>query len=348
MTDESLLKKNIDQMKRKSTDELINIWLHNNRSKYSDVTFRAIEQVLLERNISPPLQEKETNNENDYKRSFITPIIITLLLLTMAITNPNKEEYTNYIKEKVIQESKGDILVTGITMLLGKPLIENTTTTTNFILFSVFTTNIDNNEIAFLGIFKNFIPLSNSQTTNTLPAQTIPSQEGNSQFSNNTSQEGKTQPSNLPTEKIYPSESEINAVMRRTIEYDDPSTHFGVLSSSPITVSDGYDGWITAVVGTRYPTADGYGKLVFFWHDKKFIGWNAVYESISAKIVDYGTGYFIVSYPQYASRDPLSSPSLSNINITYTWNGNNFTSTGDPPQNTFGGSAKLIYVKYLE
>lgn len=39
------------------------------------------------------------------------------------------------------------------------------------------------------------------------------------------------------------------------------------------------------------------------------------------------------------------SPSLSNIYITYTWNGNNFTSTGDPPQNTFGGSAK--YVKHL-
>jgi hypothetical protein len=136
--------------------------------------------------------------------------------------------------------------------------------------------------------------------------------------------------------------------MRRTIERDDPSTHFSTLSSSPITVPDGNGGWITAAHGTRYPTADGYGQLVFFWHNKEFIGWDAIYESLSSKITDYGPGYFVVSYSNYAKGDSLASPSLPNINIKYKWNGNSFISSGEPPQNTFGGVAKIIYVKYLE
>jgi hypothetical protein len=145
---------------------------------------------------------------------------------------------------------------------------------------------------------------------------------------------------------VVPQSYEIAAQMRRTVEKDDPSTHF-TPDSTPITVSDGYEGWITAVHGHRYPTADGYGHLIFFWHNDKFLGWDAIYESLVSHIVDSGTGYFEVSYAQYATNDSLADPSLADKRIIYKWDGSSLKSSGSPPENTSDGGKK-IYVKYMK
>jgi hypothetical protein len=145
--------------------------------------------------------------------------------------------------------------------------------------------------------------------------------------------------------KIVPPQYEINADLRRTVEVSDPS--FSFLPDETVTVSDGNGGWLTAVHGTRNPTADGYGQLIFFWHNNQFIGYDATYESNQSSIADSGSGYFVISYAHYADRDPMSTPSLPNVNITYTWNGKSFTSSGSPPTNIYGAYEKLIYVKYI-
>jgi len=42
---------------------------------------------------------------------------------------------------------------------------------------------------------------------------------------------------------------------------------------------DGAGHAITAVVGVRWPSADAKGQLLFFWHDRKFIGWASATEA---------------------------------------------------------------------
>lgn len=72
----------------------------------------------------------------------------------------------------------------------------------------------------------------------------------------------------------------IRRYMRRTYElgrYADP--HFGAFSGRAV-VSDGHGGSLTAVVGLRRPSADAKGQLVFFFHNRRFLGWDSNRESI--------------------------------------------------------------------
>jgi hypothetical protein len=147
-----------------------------------------------------------------------------------------------------------------------------------------------------------------------------------------------------PLGQIVPSQGEINAELSGTVEVNNPPISF--TSDETITSSDGNGGWITSVHGTRNPSADGYGQLIFFWHNEQFIGCDAAYESSHSNILYAKPGYIVVSYTHYAENDPISTPSLPDVNIAYTWNGTNFTSSGSPPTNIYGAE-KLIYVKAL-
>jgi hypothetical protein len=178
-------------------------------------------------------------------------------------------------------------------------------------------------------VFKSGSINDYNQAINSLQAQ------GNSQATQqvqptpttNTEQPSNSQPTASNVQA--PSTDQINKIMASTVEQD--KTTYFIASSSPITVSDGAGGWITAVLGARHPSADGYGYLTFFWHNTDFIGYDATYEAMSSWIVSSGTGYITVSYAHYAQDDPLSSPSLPNVLITYKWNGKDFTSTSTPP-----------------
>jgi len=48
-------------MDEKPTDELINIWIDNNRNKWSNDAFESIKEILLKREIEIPKQYKLTN-----------------------------------------------------------------------------------------------------------------------------------------------------------------------------------------------------------------------------------------------------------------------------------------------
>lgn len=189
-----------------------------------------------------------------------------------------------------------------------------------------------------VGIEKNILSsniiLNNCKLINvsTKPIPEDPNYKGSLlyQFNNNQTQ---TRAPASETNEISPQQSDTIATMRRTYEENNPSTYF-TESGSPVIVSDGNGGYITAVHGTRYPTVDGYGQLVFFWHNNDFIGWDATYESTLSKISNSGPGYFVVSYAHYAQGDPLAAPSLPDVAITYKWNGSGFTPSGTPPQNT--------------
>ena len=123
----------------------------------------------------------------------------------------------------------------------------------------------------------------------------------------------------------------VTALLARTTEVAIPSEHMA-LELPPVTISDGGAGTLTAAIGGRFPTADGYGQLVFFWHGTTFLGWDANQESMSIRgITSPGAGAFSISYAHYAATDALCCPSQPPVTITYTWNGSRLVPDAAPP-----------------
>ncbi len=133
------------------------------------------------------------------------------------------------------------------------------------------------------------------------------------------------------TYNVRPALRDISLTMSRTVERGNTSTHFSAFGD-PVTVTDGAGGLLTAVVGVRFPTADGYGRLVFFWHGASFLGWNSIYESIVVSVDAAGPATFALTYPHFAPGDPVCCPSLPAVKIMYRWNGSALVPDGSPPQ----------------
>lgn len=139
-----------------------------------------------------------------------------------------------------------------------------------------------------------------------------------------------------------PDRAAIRRVLTRTVEAADPSTHFTSVRP-PVTTSDRHGGTLTAVIGQRYPTADGKGQLVFFWHGTRFLGWDAGTETDAVRDVTAGPGSFRVTYLHYAERDPECCPSLPPATVTYTWqDGGRLAASGAPPAHGAAIRVKLL------
>ncbi len=128
-----------------------------------------------------------------------------------------------------------------------------------------------------------------------------------------------------------PSQAEITRDMQETTLVGEPLEHFepaGLLK----TVADGTGGQLTAAVGTSVPTTDGNGQLVFFWHDRRFVGWDASTDAMEIlSLHAVGVGRFRVTYSNYARRDPACCPSLVPVSVVYSWRGDHFAVDGTPP-----------------
>lgn len=129
-----------------------------------------------------------------------------------------------------------------------------------------------------------------------------------------------------------PSGARIRAVMARTVEVSHPSTHFAPLGGV-LTIADGRGtGTLTAVVGTRFPTADALGQVVFFWSNTRFIGWDSSYEKMRvARVASPAPGTFVIDYAHYRTRDPACCPTLPPVRVTSGWSGTMLISNGVPP-----------------
>ncbi len=111
-----------------------------------------------------------------------------------------------------------------------------------------------------------------------------------------------------------------------------------------VTVSDGSGGTLTAVPVARFPSADGYGQLVLFWHDRTLIGSdrlaalpNLGEESSQLQIVAWGTDYVTVRFWRYRPQDPMYKPSLPPADVTYRWNGSGLQASAAVPQDSGDG-----------
>jgi LppP/LprE lipoprotein len=119
--------------------------------------------------------------------------------------------------------------------------------------------------------------------------------------------------------------------MQNTSLAAEPLERF-VPSGPSKTTPDGSGGMLTAAVGTVVPTTDGMGQLVFFWHNTRFVGWDAPDASMAIQALSpVGTGGFRVTYANYTSNDPACCPSLGPVSVLYRWRGGHFAINGSPP-----------------
>ena len=88
--------------------------------------------------------------------------LFSILILLCVFTNPNKTEYVNWSIE-TLQSQRPNILEKGLINIVGEKFISNTTTTKNCIVFSIYRTQVKDEQLTTIGILKNFIPLNKNK-----------------------------------------------------------------------------------------------------------------------------------------------------------------------------------------
>jgi hypothetical protein len=140
-----------------------------------------------------------------------------------------------------------------------------------------------------------------------------------------------------PTTAAPPTPQQIAAQIGNTYETTDPSE--GFIGSSPVTVSDGAGGYLTAVSALRNPSADGHGALIFFWHNQTFLGWDTNEETWNVMVRANGTDVIEATYADYAPGNPACCPSLPPATITYSWSGTGLAQSRKIPAGAIVGIA---------
>jgi hypothetical protein len=111
-----------------------------------------------------------------------------------------------------------------------------------------------------------------------------------------------------------------------------------------VTVPDGHGGTLTAALAVRFPTADGYGQLVLFWHDKAFLGSdnltrlpNLGPEAISVDIARVATNSITLRFARYRPNDPMVAPSLPPGFVRYSVRHGRLVASGPVPKGATNG-----------
>jgi hypothetical protein len=118
--------------------------------------------------------------------------------------------------------------------------------------------------------------------------------------------------------------------MSHTVEVSDAAETFAPVGE--VLSVRNHSGTLTAVIGQRTPTADGYGQVIFFWDGTTFLGWDASRESTSiVGLKDDGAGGIAATFAHYAPTDAACCPSLHPATVTYALVGGRLQSSGDPP-----------------
>lgn len=147
-----------------------------------------------------------------------------------------------------------------------------------------------------------------------------------------------------------PSTDEIDRVMASAAEVSSTGTtgeHF-VLTGRPVSITASNGDTVTAAVGTRSPSADGYGQVVFFFHNRQFVGLDSTDEKTqirSIKPVAGGGMAFDVTYANYASSDALYNPTLPPATVTFGFNGTQFSPDGNMAIPTGASNGLRVQVK---
>ncbi|MDP4549872.1 DUF4359 domain-containing protein [Alkalihalobacillus macyae] len=83
-------------------------------------------------------------------------IIIGLLSIVLFITNPNQEDYSNWVGEQM-KKDQNALIEIGVDLAVV-PYVKENTTRDNWYLFSIYKTEIwDGKEVVAIGAFNQFM-----------------------------------------------------------------------------------------------------------------------------------------------------------------------------------------------
>jgi hypothetical protein len=147
----------------------------------------------------------------------------------------------------------------------------------------------------------------------------------------------------IMTQNVRVPQSELTAAMSATTEVKDAKEHF-VPFPSQVSISDGRGGILTAVGASRFPTADGLGQLVFFFHNGKVVGLNSNVEVTAIQsIKPEGAERFAITYANYKSTDAMVNPSLPPQTVIYTWTGSAFVPSASLAPGVTSGQVSVTH-----
>lgn len=94
-------------------------------------------------------------------------ILLALILLILAVTNPTRAEYIEWAKAQALAETQGGLGGLLISAL-GGPVLEASTVAHNYAFFTVFETG----DAKTVGILRQFLPLRTSRDSHQTPSIT--------------------------------------------------------------------------------------------------------------------------------------------------------------------------------
>lgn len=133
-------------------------------------------------NRNAALEESSKSWAIDLRKPRKAWIVVATVALAFFVTNPTQDEYVSWLKQQIIKTDAGahDALGNAMVSLFGGPLFNLSTTREDFLLFSIYTTDLGNGaKIKALGILRHFVPMEGTPEPNTTarsgnPATDIP------------------------------------------------------------------------------------------------------------------------------------------------------------------------------
>jgi hypothetical protein len=100
-------------------------------------------------------------------KGLIVAVLLVGVVLLLGITNPDTESYASYLRQELTDEANAESELAGALVSIfggvAESILGNATTRDNYVLFSVYTTALDSDELVVLGILGNFVVLSEPQ-----------------------------------------------------------------------------------------------------------------------------------------------------------------------------------------
>jgi hypothetical protein len=148
-----------------------------------------------------------------------------------------------------------------------------------------------------------------------------------------------TTSTSVPATSGGPTPEDVAATMRHTTLEDDPDQYF-VPFDTPITISDGAGGTLTAIIGGHVNSADGGGQLVFFLHNDAFLGWDKDHEGFKVSVQAGDGAAFRVSYVYLRDGEPACCPT-GTVDVVYAWDGLQIVPDRDLPPEITGAKVRI-------
>lgn len=93
--------------------------------------------------------------------ALIATIVKLAILGLLVATNPSRIDYSTFIRQEMVREAQKDGGLSEALMLIfggfAEGVISNVTTRDNYLIFSIYTTNIGEDELVVLGVLGSFL-----------------------------------------------------------------------------------------------------------------------------------------------------------------------------------------------